>query len=310
MRAAAALLLALGATARAGERPAFLDLDAPWPTTELAVTARPTAVSLAPGGAAAGEIPAGEKVAVLEATPEHVRVLGESRVARVALYVAPAALPLVARSGAILTGDAGRPGDARVELPAGATLEPRGAAEGDLQPVTWRRGRVVVRGLIDAAHLGRSYVPEARALPLVDPDATLRLPAQLLDGPGGAALIALPGRGALPVDRLGDEQRGHVKVRAELGDARVEGWVAKRALGPDPGVIGRTASAPRIGIPGRRLHTPPAMGGVRLERGTLLSAVPGGPPVAVILEAATFARRGDAVEITGPWGPLLLHAAR
>jgi hypothetical protein len=285
--------------------PGFLDLEVVpgerYP--ERAVPAREVPVALVAGGAEIGKAGAGASLVVVETTPDAVRVVDESRVARIAFWIPAVQLPLVAREGAEVRWRAGTA--AHVRLRAGTVLDELGAENGGRVPVRWESAEAgaTVEGWVERARVGRSYVPEKR-LPYIEANASLRLPARLLDGPKGQLLADVEGSETVPAERVGD---GLLEV--ELGDARAVGWVNPRRVGRRPKVVGRSLSAGRIGIPGKARHVAPTSGPVRsLERGALLYAEPGGEPVGVVTTAATFAVDGDRVVVTGPFGEVRLVA--
>jgi hypothetical protein len=325
--AVGAWLFAPAAAAWAEDVPKFLDLEVnPAKAYKQRAHAKQAAsLSLSPGGKEVAKTHPYEDLVVVEESEDHstVRVVMDNAYVRVAFYVDPQALPMVARKGATIVATpaattakigAKTPG---VRLRAGTPLTTTDAPANGAAHVTLVNGKYLsVDGYLPAAAFGRSFVP---AVEPGSPKRNLEVPtpATVLDAPGGATLATIDGSGI--ATRLGPIKDGYVLVRFDESDAVVIGfvkadgvkkWRPGRGFGPAP----YAGIAPTEGY-GQAIHlgSPHAY---RIRRGDLLYGEANGPVIGVALgEIAVASDAPDpdgywALDVPGPYGKLLIYVKR
>jgi len=313
-------------TARAEDVPKFLQLrvNPAKVYKQRAHVSRAASLSLTPDGKVVGMTRSFDELVVVEESEDHsrVRVVMSSAYVRVAFYVDPGALPMVARRGATIVSTAQAttvkigaktPG---VRLRAGTPLTSTDAPENGAAHVTYVNGKYLsVDGFLPVAAFGRSFVP---AVEPRDPtgDIEVPTPATVLDAPGGVTLATVDGSGI--AKRLGVAKDGYVLVRFDdsgtsvIGFVKADGvkkWRPGRSFAPHFGI------GPESGVDAEQIHLGPPHA-YRIKRGEHLYAEANGPVIGVALtEIAGGSDAPDpegywAFDVPGPHGKLLVYVKR
>jgi hypothetical protein len=318
-------LLAAG-PAQADDVPRFLDLKVnPAKVYKQRAHVRQAApLSLTPGGKEVARTHPSEDLVVVDEAEDHssVRVVVSSAHVRVAFYVDPAALPMVARRGATIVATAQAttakigaktPG---VRLRAGTPLASTDPPENGAARVSYVHGNdLSVDGFLPASAFGRSFVPAAGPRS-PEGNASIPTPATVLDAPGGATLATVGGAGV--ATRLGVVRDGYVLVRFDEPETIVIGFVKADGVKkwrPDRGFVPYRGIGTAPGGYGQAIHAGPAHA-YRIKRGDLLYGEANGPVIGVALaEMAVTSDAPDpegywALDVPGPYGTLLVYVKR
>jgi hypothetical protein len=321
MRARLVLVLLLAAPAALAE-PAWLQPGKD-PGRQYRERARPASaarLSLVPGGASAGLAPAGTLLTVIEPGPP-ARVVADGDFVRLAYYVDPAALPLVARKGMVVVAAAANLGAGAGVTTPGVRLRAGTPIDGSPADPGFVRVRfqdpdehLTVEGIARASAVGSTFVPEPEARPRAEP-LILRTPVTLTATLGGAALATVAREGFLDARRVGRARGGRTLVRVASGPAVIVGWVPSASLehAPRDGTLfGLGAGPAKLG---RGSYIGPAHA-FHLGAGARLHAAPDGPAVGVVLHEAPyrdFDTAGDdwvSLTVAGPFGDVRLFTPR
>ncbi len=207
------------------------------------------------------------RVVVAERHPEHLRMMHQSSALRLTFYLGNTSFHEVTQRRAMLLASDGEPFDhgCGVTLPPGSPLQAKPERLG-LRRVHYVHRALEANGGLRPEAIGYVFQQDREQPTSASNDCVLQGPVTLLDAPGGRVVANLTAT-RYRCERLQDPQSGVQKVRAEVEEARVVGFVPQLAVlsGSSHGRFGRSHRArPPFGLhqtrvylwPGDRLYQP------------------------------------------------------